>query len=76
MFEIFEMKIYLQFISVKAVVHPEPCQNSKTEHFAKIVTRLKTLTIFAKSFILDTSHGSGYVPEVHLRISTKLQTKI
>ena len=52
------MKIHLQFIPVKAEVHPDPYQTSKTKHFSKIVNSFKWLTIFAKSAILDSSRGS------------------
>ena len=40
--------------------HLEPCQTSKTEHFATRVNGWKLLTIFAKSSILDVWQGSEY----------------
>ena len=33
--------------------HSEPCQTLKMELFAKIVNGFQTLTVFAKSSILD-----------------------
>ena len=33
--------------------HSEPCQTFKMELFAKIVNGFQTLTVFAKSSILD-----------------------
>ena len=36
-----------------SVAYSKSCQTSKMEHFAKIVNGQKSLTIFAKGFILD-----------------------
>ena len=40
--------------------YSEPCQTSKTEFFAEKVNVWRLLVIFAKSSILDVSHGSEY----------------
>ena len=42
------------------VLFSEPGQTSKTELFVKIVNSIKLLTIFTKSFNLDTWMGSKY----------------
>ena len=45
-------------------VYSEPCQTSKMESFAKILSNYKLLSIFAKYSILDVSHGSEYASEM------------
>ena len=42
------------------VVLLQPSQTSKMEHFLKIVSGIKLLTIFIKRSILDVSVGSKY----------------
>ena len=41
-------------------VHLGPCQTSKMERFAKLVSSFQPLSIFAKRSILDIWQGSGY----------------
>ena len=41
------------FLSCSAQTYSEPCQTSKTVLFAKLVSKWKPLTIFAKRSILD-----------------------
>lgn len=37
------------------------CETSNTERFAKVINLYNRLTILAKRFLLDDSHGSEYV---------------
>ena len=46
---------------VRVEAYPEPNQISETKLFPKIVNGFQSLTIFAKSPILDVKQGSKYV---------------
>ena len=46
-------------------MHPESCQASKLESFAKIIDSEKLLTVFTKHFILDVWQSSEYVSSKH-----------
>ena len=48
--------------------HPEPCQISKTERFAKIVNEKKLLITFAKRSVLDVWESSEYASVESLKI--------
>ena len=50
---------YFTLYSVEAYL--KPCQESKMKAFLKIVNVFQSLTIFAKSSILDVWQGSEYV---------------
>ena len=49
--------------SIPAEAYSEPCQTSILVLFVKIVNRWLSLTVFAKSSILDILQGSEYVSE-------------
>ena len=46
--------LFLMFVMTVTEEHSEPCQTSKMELLAKTVNGLQSLTIVAKSVILDT----------------------
>ena len=58
-----DLILILQFKMEKA--HSEPCQISKTELFATIVSGWRPLTISVKSFNLDFRQGSEYASWCH-----------
>ena len=54
--------------------HLEPSQTSKMDLFAKLVNVSKSLTIFAKSSILDVWQGPEYAPGIQKKKKTSVKS--